>query len=169
MGLRGPIEDGAILEVADSEVRPVPAPPPDLRPDLYQEWQDYWTSPLSNVAHDTDVSSLRRLFTYRDEWFRLALAYAALSEEDRVVDGSRNSGALRTHPFGDRMLKLEGEITKLEDKFGLNPLARARLGIELGTAKKTWAELSQMASGEQQQSTPTALPVAGVVNQKETK
>lgn len=60
------------------------------------------------------------------------------------------------------MKDLEALIAKLEDKLGLSPLARARLGIEIGQAQLTWAEVmkggarGEVASGQ----TPRALPIA---------
>ena len=163
MGLRGPLENG--VEVIESRAdRPVPKPPPDLHPDLLEEWRIYWTSDVAQAADEVDVPMVSRLWSYRDEWLRLKLAYSLLPEEDRVVAGSRNADALRIHPFADRMTKLESEISKLEDKLGLSPISRARLGIEIGQSKLTWHQLAKATAGaaEVGSSPMSSLPVAGV-------
>lgn len=164
-GLRGPVSDNGIEIVDSRKDRPIPAPPDDIHPDLLAEWDTYWSSSVALAADQVDLPMIRRLFTYRDEWLRLHVAYSALDPEDRIIAGSRNRDNLRIHPFADRMTKLESEISKLEDKLGLSPLARARLGIEIGNQKLTWQQLAKQASagGSAEIANPMAgLPVAGV-------
>jgi phage terminase small subunit len=48
------------------------------------------------------------------------------------------------HPLGRMMGVMDSEIRQLEDRFGLNPLARARLGITIGEAARTLADMNRM-------------------------
>lgn len=141
MATYGPLGKSGVEVVSDRADRPIPRPPDDLHPELVQQWRDYWSSDVANAADDVDLPLITRLFIYRDEWHRLSLAYGMLPMEDRLVAGSRHAEALRIHPWADRMTKLEDMIQKIEDKLGLSPLSRARLGIELGQAKLTWQQV----------------------------
>lgn len=163
MGLRGPLGDDTSVEVTGG-LGYVPEPPPGLHEDVVDDWETYWTSGTANVVDEVDIPMVRRLFLYRDEHYRLGLLWGEMGTDERVVEGSRHKDSLRLHPFGDRMKDLEALIAKLEDKLGLSPLARARLGIEIGQAQLTWAEVmkggarGEVASGH----APRALPVAVV-------
>ena len=167
MGLRGYLPESGVEVIGARSERPVPEPPEDLHPQLLDEWRTYWQSPVAQAADDVDIPMISRLFIYRDEWYRLSIAYAALPDEDRLIEGSTRSGAgLRIHPFAERMTKLEGDIQKLEDKLGLSPLSRARLGIEIGQQKLTWQQLQRAAGGGHEEVGTddrvfNALPVAG--------
>jgi phage terminase small subunit len=165
MGLRGPLNEAGKIEILESRAdRPVPPMPSDLHPQLQDEWRIYWNSDVAKAADEVDIPMVSRLFTYRDEWLRHRVAMATMPEDQRIVAGSRNADALRIHPFADRMTKLEGEISKLEDKLGLSPLSRARLGIEIGQQRLTWNQLAKAATGNGViGSSPdlTGLPVVG--------
>lgn len=160
MGLRGPLGDDTAVEVTGG-LGYVPEPPDGLHEDTLQDWVNYWTSSTANVVDEVDVPMVRRLFMYRDEHYRLGLLWGRMDTEERVVEGSRHKESLRLHPFGDRMKELEALISKLEDKLGLSPLARARLGIEIGQAQLTWAEVMKGGAREVGSGpAPRALPVA---------
>ena len=58
------------------------------------------------------------------------------------MSGSRNQP--RLNPIYDLIFKLEGSIHTLETELGASPLARARLGIAVGQATLTAAELNRM-------------------------
>ena len=76
---------------------------------------DLWSTPVSNVYDRSDLPALERLFLLRDSVART----------------------------GDTDYKALGEIRQLEDRFGLTPLARMRLGVSVGQAHKTLADLNQ--------------------------
>jgi hypothetical protein len=69
------------------------------------------------------------LFEYRHE---LADAQARYRAEP-LVEGSTGQPVLS--PFAAEVHRLEGVIAKLEDRFGLTPLARLRLGVTLEEGK----------------------------------
>jgi P27 family predicted phage terminase small subunit len=104
-----------------------------------QRWQAFWRSPLAGaVAVDSDLPALERLFSLYDERERAYRAY----RRERLVTGSQGQTVL--HPLGRMMGVMDSEIRQLEDRFGLNPLARARLGITIGEAARTLADMNRM-------------------------
>ena len=46
------------------------------------------------------------------------------------------------NPLYSAMLKLDAEIRQLEDRIGMNPKSRVALGISIGQAKKSLADLN---------------------------
>lgn len=169
MGLRGSlaIKQGGGVEVIDERTgRPIPTPPDNLSDNLLREWEEYWTSEVANASDAVDVPTVRRLFIYRLEWETLSAAYMALPVEERVIEGSRNSGAIQIHPFSKRLTELEKTINMLEKELGLTPLARARLGIEIGQSKRTWQQVNAHERKERVgisgPSDMMSLPVSGI-------
>ncbi len=98
---------------------------PDWVPDVLEAWSEFWSSPLADphVLKPTDTPALRRLFDLRD---RLAKAQAQFDEEPMSA-GSMGQPTLS--PWAAEIHRLEAEVDKLEDRFGLTPLARLRLGV----------------------------------------
>ena len=105
----------------------VQIPPPDVRwrAEVVESWNDLWSSPMAGakVLQPSDAFALRRLFTYRH---RLLDALDALDAEPIVV-GSMGQPTLS--PWAQEVHRLEAALSKLEDKFGLTPMARMRLGV----------------------------------------
>jgi len=165
MGLRGPLERAAELirpEIDDVVIIPEHGIE-DMEHVVALEWDDFWRSKVSRFTDDVDMGTLRRLFTYRNEWVHIAKLWADLDDEERLVAGSRNEDAVRLHPYATRLAKLEALMLPLEDRFGLSPLSRARLGIEVGSLHLTWAQISQQAANQAAIEKPVldGLPVAG--------
>ena len=100
-------------------------------------WEDFWNSDLA-TAIDTksDQSAVYRLATLIDERERIYKQ----AKKDRLVVGSQ--GQVVLNPLYSAMLKLDAEIRQLEDRIGMNPKARVSLGISIGQAKKTLADLN---------------------------
>ncbi len=100
-------------------------PPADLTwlDEIQSEWAELWSSPMAQVFKPTDLPSLRRLFHYRSQH---AAATERFLSEPEVV-GSMGQPVLS--PWAGEMHRLEAQIQKLEDRCGLSPLARLRLGI----------------------------------------
>lgn len=116
----------------------VPDPPGDLLPDTVREWSEFWRSPIAQaVDRTTDVPALRRLFWLKDERERLAAMFRA----ERLTLGS--TGQLTLNPLGRHLAVVDAEIRQLEDRFGLSPTARLRLGVQLGEAKRTLDDLNR--------------------------
>jgi P27 family predicted phage terminase small subunit len=108
-------------------------------------WERYWRSDVATVATDADRDLVERLFVLRDEHARALRTVRSTSE--RLVSGSRQQP--RLSPLLDLVFKLEGAIHTLETELGLSPLARARLGIAVGQATLTAAELNRMTRDAQ--------------------
>lgn len=163
MGQRGPLTRAAEQIKEDDAPVLIPQPGVELDPLVLEEWEDFWQSKVSRFTDDVDIDTLRRLFIYRNEWVQLAREWALLPADERVTEGSRNSGAVRLHPFASRMDKLESMMLPLEDRFGLSPLSRARLGIEVGSLHLTWRQLQQTetAKAVDAGAVPSGLPVGG--------
>ena len=100
-------------------------------------WEDFWNSDLA-TAIDTksDQSAVYRLATLIDERERIYKQ----AKKDRLVVGSQ--GQVVLNPLYSAMLKLDAEIRQLEDRMGMNAKARVSLGISIGQAKKTLADLN---------------------------
>lgn len=94
-------------------------------PAVSEAWHEFWSSPLADpkVLRPTDVPALTRLFEYRHQ---LVHARERFDVEPEVV-GSMGQPVLS--PWAAEIQRLEGVIQKLEDRFGLTPLARLRLGV----------------------------------------
>lgn len=92
-------------------------------PEVQEQWAELWSSPLAGALKPTDVPALRRLFTYRSRWYEAMERFEAEPE----TTGSR--GQVVASPWAAEIHRLEGAIQKLEDKCGLTPMARLRLGV----------------------------------------
>lgn len=120
-------------------------PPPDHRwlAASKKAWVELWASEMVQAYNPvTDIPALRRLFGLRDQRER----YQRLTDSDPVVEGSK--GQPVSHPLLAEIQKLDPEIRQLEDRFGLNPKARASLGIKFGQRAKTIADLNRKVEDE---------------------
>ena len=100
-------------------------------------WEDFWNSDLASaIDTKSDQSAVYRLATLIDERERIYKQ----AKKDRLVVGSQ--GQVVLNPLYSAMLKLDAEIRQLEDRIGMNPKARVSLGISIGQAKKTLADLN---------------------------
>lgn len=179
MGARGPLAkpvearqghgDLVIAEVFDDALE-IPTPPEQLHPAVARQWDVFWVSEVAHVLAASDLPAVERLFLYRSEWWETHDIYAGLAytagpevEDDaplaaKLVLGSAKQ--LTLHPLAKRLLELESAIDKLETQLGLTPMARARLGIAIGTQKLTW---QQVAAG----SSPATLPAGAGISDTE--
>jgi P27 family predicted phage terminase small subunit len=78
----------------------------------------------------TDLPALSRLFLLRDQRDR----FAAEVDREPLVEGSQ--GQRVANPLARLVSTADSEIRQLEDRFGLSPQARFRLGISLVEATK---------------------------------
>jgi hypothetical protein len=78
-----------------------------------------------------------RWITYHDELFRLWREYRSR----RIVEGSKGQPVV--NPAFEAALKLEREIARVEERFGLTPLDRMRLGISFGEARRSLADINE--------------------------
>lgn len=101
------------------------------------EWAALWDDAIAGAyALATDLPALRRLFGLRDQRAR----YAAAVAKEPLVEGSQ--GQPVAHPLAKQIPVLDTEIRQLEDRFGLNPQARLRLGIKFSESQQRIADLT---------------------------
>jgi len=117
--------DVGVVRVLPSATPMLPAPAPHWGGSTTEAWNDFWSSPLAGpqVMKPTDAPALRRLFDLRD---RLTKAFDEMDLEPIVVG---STGQPTMSPWAAEIHRLEGAVSKLEDKFGLTPLARLKLGV----------------------------------------
>ncbi len=119
-----------------SRARLGPEPPSGLLVGSVKSWERLWASPLAATYTETDVPALARLFELRDE----------MSRVNRVARKSRLTAGHKAQPVLNPLLRyaetLAAEVRQLEDRFGLSPRARLTLGIQLGEAHRSLAELN---------------------------
>ena len=100
-------------------------------------WNNVWDSDLATAIDiKSDLPVLERLASLMDERERIFKQ----AKKDRLVVGSQ--GQVVLNPLYSALLKIDAEIRNLEDRIGLNPKSRVSLGIQIGQAKKTLADLN---------------------------
>jgi len=119
--------DAGLLPRAPSGL--VPSAQDSWRAGTVERWQEFWCSPLAQQVESSDYGALRRLFGLYDELDRL---WEAVDETGRVVVGSQ--GQPRPNPLFKQVESFQAEARQLEDRFGLSPMARLRLGITFADA-----------------------------------
>ena len=115
---------GPVVALPPSEI-PTEQPAPHWSAEVRQAWVDLLASALGGEVRPTDMPALRRLFELRH---RQGDAMAAMASDPMVI-GSTGQPVLS--PYAAEVHRLEAAIGKLEDRFGLTPLARLRLGVTL--------------------------------------
>lgn len=114
----------------------VPDPPTGLLKATRKLWDSYWHSPVASAALQVDLAGLERWITAVDEHAR---AVKALRKE-RIVEGS--TGQPRLNPLASYAAEREKAILAYEERYGLNPQARLKLGISTAQARMTAAQLN---------------------------
>jgi P27 family predicted phage terminase small subunit len=130
------------LRVVSGGRLPEPVMPrPDSHSQMLKQtqdsWSEFWASDVGAALVSTDVPSVVRLFRLRDQWERCARAVHV----DPLTLGSQ--GQMVENPLAKRMDRIGGEIRQLEDRFGLNPAARAKLNVSFGDAVRSVDDLSR--------------------------
>jgi phage terminase small subunit len=117
---------GQVIALAPAQqAAQYPLPDDGWLPEVAEAWHEFMSSPLAGpkVFKSTDLPALRRLFRYRDRLLHASLQF----EEQPTTTGSMGQDVLS--PWAAEIHRIEAEIQKLEDRFGLTPLARLRLGV----------------------------------------
>lgn len=117
-----------------------PAPSRSWLKITQDSWATFWKSDVALAVLPSDVTTLERLFELRDEVARLMRA----AKKQRFVTGSM--GQVVVNPTYSTADKLHTKLRMLEDRFGLSPSARARLGVEVVRLESSVADLTRMAS-----------------------
>ena len=102
---------------------PVPDPPSELGPVGVECWTNVWTLG-SGVYQPTDAYVIGRYAAMVQRRHHLLVLVEA---EGWLTTGS--TGQVVVHPAAKMVSDLEGRLATLEDRLGLNPEARLRLGI----------------------------------------
>ncbi len=97
-----------------------------------ERWAAYWSHEVSTVACEVDLPMVERLHRRYDERER---AYREIRKVGRLTKGSQ--GQIILHPLLKYINECEQEIRQLEDRLGLSPAARLRMGAALAGAKRT--------------------------------
>lgn len=132
----------ADLVVVGSGALPVPAAEAGWRDETVERWGAFWSSPLARQVEPSDYGSLRRLFYLYDELDRMR---EAIEVTGRVVEGSQ--GQPRPNPLYGQVEKFSSEARQLEDRFGLSPLARLRMGVVFADAHSSLDALNERIAG----------------------
>lgn len=103
-------------------------------------WSDLWGSDVAKAIARHHLPAVYRLFDFRDAQTRALRLYS----RQPMVDGSM--GQPVSSPAMAVVQRLEKSIVALEDRIGLTPKAQANLGIAIGGAALTAAELNKMAA-----------------------
>jgi P27 family predicted phage terminase small subunit len=152
MGLRGPIKarDGRMhLEVVSQtgSITKTPSAPrrwtkgentERLLVGSLREWDRLWVSDVAQFWKPSDASTVERLVEAKDERLRLRRA----CRKQRTVAGSMGQPTL--NPLNSALKDAIREIEWCEDRLGLNPASRQRLGLQKLAGAKTAAELNAL-------------------------
>ena len=99
-------------------------------------WDRFWASDVSQAFDaGSDLPMLERLFQLRDDRERAHRAY----RKDPLIQGSQGQSVL--NPMAQVVKTCDSEIRALEDRLGLNPQARLRLGIVFDDVRRRAKEL----------------------------
>lgn len=94
-------------------------------------WERFWESDVAQaIQAESDMPMVERLFRLRDDRERAHRAYRA----DPLIQGSQGQSVL--NPMAQVVKNCDSEIRALEDRLGLNPQARLRLGIVLDDVRQ---------------------------------
>ncbi len=131
------------LVALDGGLPAAPPPPAGWLKETKAVWAAYWASPLAQTAlPGVDGPVLERLFTFKDLQVRLIRIVKA----QPAVPGSM--GQVRGHPLWAQIEALETSIVRLEDRFGLSARGRLQLGVQLGDAVRSLADIAQEFAGD---------------------
>jgi P27 family predicted phage terminase small subunit len=130
----------------------IPEAPEGLSEKNVKFWRDYWSSELARAADpQTDLQAITRLFTLYDERDKLDVAY----RKAPLMKGSMGQPVV--NPVRAVISACDADIIKLEDRFGLSPISRLRLGITIGEAAQSMAALNkslmQSLNGNEEETT----------------
>jgi P27 family predicted phage terminase small subunit len=102
-----------------------------------EAWAAYWSSSLPQLLTDADHPALVRLFDLYDQRERMARAFR------REPFSTGSTGQKIVNPAARELATLDGRIVALEDRFGITPLARMKLGIAIGEAARSLEDLNR--------------------------
>lgn len=101
-----------------------PAPPTSLGTRAVEVWEAVWDAGREAYNARTDGQVIAR---YAEMIARRESLLSTLAEEGWTTIGS--SGQIVAHPAARLISDVDGKLQSLEDRLGLNPESRIRLGI----------------------------------------
>ena len=121
----------------------VPVASPGWRGETVERWHFFWDSKLAGNVEPSDEGALRRLFRLYDEIERM---WDAVEETGRVVEGSQ--GQPRPNPLFKQIETFQAEARQLEDRFGLSPMSRLKLGVQFADAHLSLSALNERLASQ---------------------
>lgn len=101
-------------------------------------WSAFWSTPeIAALVKPADHPALGRLFRMYDMRERLE----RLVLKQPFVKGSTGQDVI--NPAAKEIASLDGRITALEDRFGVTPMARLKLGLAFGEAARSLDRLNR--------------------------
>lgn len=125
-------------ELDQVDVPPPPRPHGGLLKSSVEAWETFWASMLAGTTIDVDVVVAERWVLARDEWQRALNGI----RRQRLVEGSTGQPVL--NPLTSWVASREAVMEKCERQLGVGPKFRMDLGIAVGQARMTAAELNRM-------------------------
>lgn len=129
-----------------------PPPPMGLRESVTTAWVAFWESPLANHVITSDYMALRRLF----EMYERREEFDAEGMREPVSVGSQKQEVL--NPLLKAVDVLDAKILALEDRFGMSPMARLKLQVQLGDASRSIAETNARLASSRSDAAPAPDP-----------
>lgn len=115
-----------------------PEPPSYLLAVTKRRWEAYWASPVAKLVDEvSDLPALERLFWLYDD---LERSRRSVRAQGHMIEGSKGQAVM--NPLLRHMQTQAAEVRQLEDRFGLSPRARLSLGVTLGQAAQSLADLN---------------------------
>ena len=117
---------------------PLPALPSAIKDQVVHEvWDSLWSSSLAGVFKPTDVPTLQRWAWWLNQWLR-----ASRHVQRHAIVGEGANGPV-LNPAIRYLKQCESALRELEKAFGMDALARLRLGITLADGQAKAAALRQ--------------------------
>jgi len=113
----------------------------ELPVEVLHAWAEFWRSDVSGLVVAADRPMLDRLFVN----YAIHQTMMATWMAEPFTLGS--TGQVTLHPAGKIAADLEARILPLEDRFGISPSARLKLGIVLGAAAKSLEDMNRAFKG----------------------
>lgn len=164
---RNPRGKAGGVTLAADPARRVPTPPKGLTKGATATWREFFRSPLGGaVDYQGDGPALRRWIWLVSEREVLVARFAGECAEGDIetlmVRGSMGQTVL--NPLLRYEERLSREIMAYEDRFGMTPLSRMRLGIAIGQAADSLEGLRKRLTEAQPQRPGIPVGEDGVID-----
>jgi len=127
-------DDVGLVVVPISAGMEVPPPAKEWLKPTKEQWSQFWASPVAQLVLPVDQPAVHRLFSMYDMRARAEAIY----RKAPLTAGSMGQSVL--NPMAGEIHSLDKTITTLEDRLGITPLARLKLGVKFGEARQALAD-----------------------------